>query len=172
MLKKYYIALVLSFPFLLQGQSFEYKVSSDSILIGNYIELSFIAENVDGNFEAPSFENVQIIGGPNTSNSIQIINGDQSSSTSWSYYIKPNEMGEIVLEPAFLVTDEKTYETDPIILNVYPNPDGIIENPKQKMDFSIFDDFDFPFSSPPAHPELDGLKKEKPKKSAKKLKRI
>jgi len=180
MLKKHYITLVLSLPFLLYGQSFEFKTSSDSILIGNYIELSFTAENVDGDFEAPTFENVEIVGGPNTSSSIQIINGDQTSSTTWSYYIKPNEMGEIVLDPAFLVTAEKTYETDPIILNVYPNPDGIIENPKQKMEFSIFDDFDFPFSNPqsnpqmnpPITPELDSAKKEKPKKPTKKLKRI
>ena len=172
MLKKYYITFVMSLPIILLGQSFEFKISTDSILIGNYIELSFIAENVDGDFEAPTFDNVEVVGGPNTSNSIQIINGDQSSSTSWSYYIKPNEMGETVLEPAFLVTEDKTYETDPIILNVYPNPDGIIENPRQKMEFSIFDDFAFPFSNPKSIPDLDGAKKKDSKKSKRKLKRL
>lgn len=167
MLKHYYFLLIIGFPFLLQGQSFEVEISNDSILIGNYIEVRFIAENVTGKFEAPAFENLEIIGGPNTSNSIEILNGDQSSKTSWSYFIRPSEMGETIIEPAFLVTDEKTFETDPIILNVYPNPDGIIENPKQERDFSIFDNFDFPFRSLPKEP-----KKEKPKKSKRKLKRI
>lgn len=167
MSKFFIIILTFSLPFYLKGQSYNVEVSNDSILIGNYIEVRFTAENIDGKFEAPNFNNIDVISGPNMSSSIEILNGDRSSKVTWSYYIQPNELGETILEPSFLVTEDKTYETEPLILNVYPNPEGIIINPKQSRESSFFDTFDFPFRS---SPEKD--KKKVPQRSKRKLKRI
>jgi len=161
------ILALLFAPFLALTQSFQASVSSDSILLGNYIELSFSAQDLDGTFERPDISQHVIISGPNTSQSIQIINGASSSNRSWSYMIDPTETGEIVIPPAYLVTDDKSYETDPIYINIYPNPEGIIEPPKRQSGFSLFDQFEMP-SYKKQIPKKDKTKK----KSKRKLKRL
>ena len=122
------------------GQSLTASVSSDSILIGNYIKLVYTVENIDGDFEAPQLRHLEILSGPNTSSSVQIINGDKTSKTSYSYYIKPTELGTITIPPAYLTAEGNTMETATLELNVYPNPDNIIVEPKS--DQSSFFDFD------------------------------
>ena len=87
------------------GQSLTASVSSDSILIGNYIKLVYTVENIDGDFEAPQLRHLEILSGPNTSSSVQIINGDKTSKTSYSYYIKPTELGTITIPPAYLTAE-------------------------------------------------------------------
>lgn len=160
------LALLLA-PFIAYNQSFKASISSDSILLGNYIELSFSAKDIDGTFESPDLSQLIIRSGPNTSQSVQIMNGNSSSSRTWTYMIEPTETGEIVIPPSYLVTTDETYETQPIILNVYPNPEGIITPPKTQSGFSFFDDFDFPFYN------KEVPKKEEPKKKSKrKLKRL
>lgn len=133
----------------LAAQNFEVVVSSDSVLLGNYIEVSFKAENLDGKFEAPETMGMDILSGPNTSSSIQIINGDRSSTSSYSYYLKPSDVGSYTIPPAYLITDEKTLETSPIVINVYPNPENIIIEPRMAEDNMFFDFDDFsPFTNP------------------------
>jgi len=138
------ISLALSCN-ILSSQSFTIEVSSDSILIGNYIEVSFRIENLEGKFEAPSFEGFTILSGPNLSSSMQFINGAASSSKTYSYYIQPKEIGLYTITPAYLDTEGSTLETDPTEINVYPNPNKIIEEPNKKSGHSIFDFDDFPF---------------------------
>jgi len=54
-----------------QDVKFTVAVSTDSILIGNYFEVTFSIENGDAkNFEAPAFQDFSIVGGPNQSSSL------------------------------------------------------------------------------------------------------
>lgn len=132
--------LMLLISVLVSGQDFQATVSSDSVLLGNYIEVSFIAENMDGEFEAPEFEDMKIVSGPNTSSSIQIINGDRSSKITYSYYVEPMEVGTYSIPPAYYVDGDETRETLPITINVYPNPENIMTSPP-----STSQDFFFQF---------------------------
>jgi len=162
------ISLLLAAPVV--GQSVELKVSADSILVGNYIKVEFVIENLDGDFEAPEFPNCSILSGPNMSSSIQIINGDKSSSLTYSYYIKPNQLGTTMIPPAFIVDGENTYETLPLELNVYPNPENILEEPKEENVGSFFEFKSFdPFQS--MSPREPAQSKE-PKKKKRKYKKI
>lgn len=171
-MKRFFLLSIVSFlcsnP--LSGQSFEVTVSTDSVLLGNYIEVSFKVENLEGSFEAPEITDMEIISGPNTSSSVQIVNGEKSSLLSYSYYIKPNDIGNYTIPPAYLVTDETTLETLPIVINVYPNPENIITNPQMAEDnfFFNFDDWS-PFSRPrtpktPTPPATPTKKKRKYKR--------
>ena len=72
---------------------FSMEVSGDSVLLGNYVELSYTIENAQGKFEPPSFEGLDIISGPNYSSSISINNGEMKSLESYSYYLAPPEVG-------------------------------------------------------------------------------
>jgi len=165
------ISLLLT-PFFVIGQSFDVSVSSDSILIGNYIELKYSAENIDGTFEAPLLEDFVIRSGPNLSSSVQIINSSTSSKRTWSYYVEPRMRGEIIIPPAYLVTDDKNYETEPVSINIFPNPDGIIEDPKSEDSF--FRTFELPSFMNELEPPKNAPKKEpiKKKKSSRQIKRI
>lgn len=171
MKKGIYVMSLLLVPLFMIGQSFEVSVSSDSILFGNYIELKFTAENIDGKFEAPLLDDFKIISGPNQSSSVQIINSSTTSMRTWSYYIEPRIEGEIIIPPAYLITDEKTHETDIIAINIYPNPEGIIESPKSNNSF--FQNFDFPMFNYEVEPPRTAPKNEPIKrKSSRQIKRI
>lgn len=112
-----------------QDPVFKVEVSSDSILVGNYFELVFTIENAEGKFDAPNLSEFDIIGGPNTSSSFSMINGRVTQSASYSYYLKPRDIGVFTIPPAFYETDETTLETIPIDIIAVPNPDGIIQQP-------------------------------------------
>ncbi|NNE25549.1 MAG: hypothetical protein HKN09_01780 [Saprospiraceae bacterium] len=146
----------------LSAQSFSAEVSSDSILLGNYIELRFKIENLEGEFEVPDLSDFMLLAGPNMSSSFQLLNGEMSSSKTYSYYIQPNDLGEYFIGPAYIVTGDKTYETKPVKISVYPNPQNIITPPDKQQEI-------FSFELPQA---IQIPEEKKQKKSKKKLKRI
>jgi len=152
-----------------QSQSLSVTVSSDSVLLGNYIKLEFKVENIDGQFEAPDLSTLEIISGPNTSSSIQIINGDKSSHTTYSYFVKPMELGTHIIAPAYLVAEEQTFETSPIEINIYPNPENLIMEPESQDNDSFFDLQDWgSFRSVPQAPKTPTTPT-KPKRKYKKI---
>lgn len=131
-----------------QEKSFSAQVSSDSILVGNYIEVTFTLLNIKGNFVAPDFEGMKIVGGPNHSSSMSSINGDVRQQVSYSYYVEPLEVGDYFIEPAFINESDTDWETQAIKVSVHPNPDGIIERPGMSQNFQfefgdLFDKDDF-----------------------------
>lgn len=141
---------------------FSVKVSNTSVLIGNYIEVTFTLKDAAGaQFEAPTFEGFDIVGGPNQSSSFSMINGETTQSTSYTYFLQPKDVGNYYLEPAFIQAAGETLETQPIEIIVLENPDGIIEKPKSKapnrmelFQFPNDDFFNFPnpeelFNLPP-----------------------
>ena len=151
-----------------EGANFKAEVSTDSVLLGNYIEVTFTLENANmEDFQAPTFEGFQIISGPNQSSSFSMVNGKVSQQASYSYYLEPRDIGNYYIPPASVSTGEQVLETIPIEIMVAPNPDGIIQQPNNRResfgsDFFGRNDFfsrDF-FGNPPAQST--------PKKKAKK----
>lgn len=137
---------------------FTVKVSSDSVLLGNYITVTFTLENANmEDFQAPNFKDFKIISGPNQSSSFSMINGKVSQKASYSYYLEPTDIGNYYIPPASVSTSEQVLETQPIEILVAPNPDGIIQNQPIKQesfgsDFFGRNDFfsrDF-FGTPPS----------------------
>ena len=122
----------------LLGQDINLKieVSSDSVLMGNYIEVRFTIENGGGDFEAPLFDGFDILSGPNTSSSFSMINGKVSQEASYTYIIKPVREGQLYIEPAYFTSGEMVLETEPLGIMVHPNPAGIKDNStfKQRLD--------------------------------------
>lgn len=101
-----------------------------------------------GNFNAPTFENFNIVSGPNTSTSMSFMNGRMSQSVAYTYYLEPKDIGNYYIQPASIETSEEVLETVPLEIMVVPNPDGIKQNPQQRQrSNSLFDDF---FSQPPS----------------------
>ena len=166
MKKLTFTILTFVFSTFMWGQDikFEVQISSDSILVGNYFEIRFSVENIKGKFEAPTFQDFQVISGPNQSSSMQIINGEMTQSYSYSYFLKPQEIGNYSIPPAYLVLEEdEVLETPPIDILVVPNPDGIIQKPDldSKSYFNPFPNNDRMFDRFKPKPKKKKLKEKK-----------
>jgi hypothetical protein len=69
--------------------SIKVEVSADTIPVGEIVEVTYTIENGDGEFEAPDFNGLPVISGPNTSSSFVYQNGKMSSSQSYTYLFRP-----------------------------------------------------------------------------------
>ncbi|MEM1325068.1 MAG: BatD family protein [Bacteroidota bacterium] len=137
--------LLLLSGYALFGQNennFSAQVSTDSVLFGNYFKLTFSLENVNSkDFQAPDFEEFKIVSGPLSSSRTTIINGERSQSTSYTYYLSPNDIGTYYVAPATVDVDGEIWSSEPIEIHVYPNPDGIVQKPEEAKTNSLFDNF-------------------------------
>lgn len=109
---------------------FSVKVSTDSVLLGNYFQVTFTLENAQGDqFEPPAFDAFEVVSGPNVSSSFSMVNGKVTQSLSYSYYLEPRDIGNYYILPAAIQADGKVLETQPLEILVVPNPDGIKQSP-------------------------------------------
>ncbi|MCB0661132.1 MAG: BatD family protein [Saprospiraceae bacterium] len=150
----------------LQAQSqknpvFTVEINRDSVLMGNAFKVTFLLENGKGlNFQVPEFKDFEVVGGPNQSSSFSMVNGDVSQKMSYSFFLSPKMEGSFFIEPASIEVGGKVLETLPMEVNVYPNPDGII----QQDDEVIQHNMDFFFRDNDEHPQP---KMEEPQKKRK-----
>lgn len=158
--------MLLSEAIYSQDEGFYLQLNSDTILAGNVLEVAFIANNVAGQFEGPDMEGINVVSGPNTSTSMSMINGSVSQYASYSYGIYLEDIGEIIIPPAYLVTKEGTLETEPTSIIVLPNPEGIIEQPPSQSGI-----YQFSFPNPRGQQKED-KKKSTSKKKKRKLRKI
>ncbi len=151
MKKQWFLCILFSGCILLShGQGdpkFTVEVSTDSVLLGNYIHVSFRLENAKGTeFVAPVFEGFSVISGPNVSSSFSMMNGEVTQSVAYNYYLEPKDIGNFYISPASIDVGESILETMPIEILVVPNPDGIIQKPepsRNNLNFNM-EGFEFP----------------------------
>jgi hypothetical protein len=153
-------------PFLASGQrepAFTVEVSTDSVLLGNMVKVTFKLENVPGaKFEAPEFTDFRLLAGPNMNSSFSMVNGISTQSVSYTFYLEPTEIGVFYIPPAFVETQGKVLETAPLPIKVAPNPDNIrqkIVEDDARIRFQ-WDNFGFP-AIPDGEPAVQPSKKRK-----------
>lgn len=149
-----------------QDEGFYLELSSDTILAGNVLQLNFIANNVSGQFEAPDLKGLNVVSGPNTSSSMSMVNGSITQHATYSYGVYFEDIGEVIIPPAFYLTKEGTLETEPTSIMIMPNPEGIIEQPPSQS--GLFQ-FNFPNSPKVKKEENKKLKTDKKKRKLKKI---
>ncbi len=123
------------------------SVNRDSILLGNTLSLTVTVEGStikDINLDLPA--NLQLINGPYQSSNMVMVNGDISQTSSYTYVIKPIEIGTDIIPPILVTTEDLTVETQPIQVDIYPNPTNIKQQELRDSPFSSqlqfnFDDF-------------------------------
>ena len=79
-------------------------------------------ENLSGNFEPPAFEYFDIIAGPNSSSQMRIMNGEFYQKLTYSYYLKPVEIGQLTIESASIYSEDEVYFTDELSIHVMDQP--------------------------------------------------
>ncbi len=113
-----------------QETNFTVNVNNDSILLGNRFSVTFSLKNGQGeDFFFPEFTGFVKVGGPNMSSQMNIINGAVSQSVQYTYLLEAHEVGDYYIEPASVKVGDGYLETPPILVRVFPNPEGIIQSP-------------------------------------------
>ena len=116
-----------------QSASFTVEVSTDTLLMGNLLEVRYSVENAKGDFESPDFEGFDLVSGPNVSSRFSMINGKTSQQASYTYYLSPVSTGVIEIAPARITSDGMTMETTTVQIVVLENPGGEVQRPGQLM---------------------------------------
>ena len=104
---------------------FSVEVSASEVALGNYFEITFTLENIQGGqFQEPDFSDFHILAGPNTRSNMTIVNGAVSQTLAYSYYLEPKEIGNYFISSASIEAGETILETPPVEIIVIPNPNG------------------------------------------------
>jgi len=136
--------LIIVNCYLVIGQEpvFSVSISPDTILMGNSFRVEYKIENAARpDFQPPTFEDFKIVGGPNQSSSMMMVNGEVTQSVTYSYYLEPAMEGQFYLPPAKAVLTDNTLFTEPLEVIVLPNPEGIIQQPETTSSFGWDSDF-------------------------------
>ncbi len=75
-------------------------------------------ENVRGNVESPDFSDFDVVFGPSQSSSMQIVNGQQSSTLTISYTLKPRSVGKFTIPASKASAQGKVYTSRAIEIEV------------------------------------------------------
>ncbi len=103
------------------SQSVRFVAATDAkqIVQDNYFQVSFTLENANGQgFQAPAFDDFDVVGGPSQSTQMTIINGRTSQKLSYSYVLTSSKPGRYTLGSARIIVDGKEYKTEPITIEV------------------------------------------------------
>jgi hypothetical protein len=100
------------------------------------VSLTFSGPSINNlsNFSPPSFENFMILSGPNQSTSIQIINGAQSASLTYSFVLQAKSVGTFTIGSASITQSGKTYKSNSLVI---PVQKGQPKNQQQKNNDEI-----------------------------------
>ena len=132
----FYFLLVT--PRLVFAQEFTASVDETTVSENDRFQVSFTFSgstiNNLSNFSPPSFENFMILSGPNQSTSIQIINGAQSASLTYSFVIQAKSIGTFTIGLASIEQNGTTYKSDPLKISVVKgNPKPQQKNNDQQV---------------------------------------
>ena len=114
----FYYFLVLGI-FTIQGQvSFEAKVSKKRLGLNERLRIDFEMNENGDNFNPPNFINFHVVSGPQQSVSRSWVNGVQSFSKTYTYFLTPKKKGKIVLGQAEVNINGEVYKTSPIEIEI------------------------------------------------------
>ncbi len=105
------------------AQAVEFTASAkSSVQVGEQFRLIYTVNEQVDRFEGPDFEGFNMLSGPNqsTSQSYQFINGkvSQSFQVTYTYYLQASKEGTFNINPAKIISEGKTYESNSLTINV------------------------------------------------------
>ena len=108
------------------------------------------------------------------SSSFSMMNGAVTQTISYTYILRPKDVGNYFIEPASIKAGDNYLETVPLEVMVVPNPDGIIQKPGAQERGNPFGAFEDMFDSSDFLRRMPGMPSEsvpreevKPKKKKK-----
>ena len=118
-LKLYFFCFFVTLTFNLQAQvSFDAKVSKKRLGLNERLRIDFEMNENGDNFNPPPFKNFQIISGPQQAVSRSWVNGVQSFSKTYTYFLTPRSKGNFTIGQAEVTINGEIYKTSPIEIEV------------------------------------------------------
>ena len=103
----------------LKGQPLvKVEVSSDTIAVGELVEVTYAIENAEGQFNMPDLKGLPIVSGPNSSSSFMYQNGKMSSYQSYSFSLLASEEGILLIPKTTYVVDKEITSIEPVTIVV------------------------------------------------------
>ena len=117
MIKKVYIFLlfITSWAFA-QNPNFYSQVSKTKVTVAEVFQVAFTLEGQGANLVLPNFKDFDVYSGPNQSQSMSMVNGNFSQSTTISLFIAAKKEGKFTIGPASVTAGGQKLETKPIII--------------------------------------------------------
>lgn len=101
------------------AQSFSCVVSKQEVAVGERFKISYRIENMQArDFRAPDFDGFSVVGGPMQSQNMTVVNGAMSQSTEISYYLSAQRAGKITIQPASIVSGNRTVKSNSVEIDV------------------------------------------------------
>ena len=94
------------------------EVSADTVMMGELVELTYTIENGHGKLIPPDLSSMPIVSGPNTASSMVYENGKMSSSQSYSYILRPDKAGQLIVPETQYLENGDTIRLEPITIVV------------------------------------------------------
>ena len=118
----------------LQGQvTFEAKVSKKRLGLNERLRVDFQMNENGDNFAPPAFTDFQVVSGPQQAVSRSWVNGVQSFSKTYTYFLTPKKKGILKLGQAEVTISGEVYKTSPVEIQVTeavkkPNDPNNVDN--------------------------------------------
>lgn len=98
---------------------FEATTDSKQVPLGEVFEVKFTLNNAQGTgFSPPVFSDFAVVGGPNRMNSMTMVNGNATSSESYSYVLQAKREGKFSIGSASVLVKGQTLSTTPLSMEV------------------------------------------------------
>ncbi len=101
-----------------QTPSFIAQVSKNKVAIGEVFQVAFTLNGSGSNLVYPAFNDFDIYSGPNQSQSMSMVNGTISQSTTLSLFIAAKKEGRFTIGAASVMSGNQKLETKPIVIEV------------------------------------------------------
>ena len=124
----------MGFNFLIEAQvTFEAKVSKRRLGLNERLRIDFEMNENGDNFNPPSFSNFQVVSGPQQAVSRSWVNGVQSFSKTYTYFLTPKIKGKVTIGQAVVTIGGEIYKTTPVEIEVTnsvkkPNDPNNVDN--------------------------------------------
>ena len=106
------------FPASAQSTGYSVELSADTVQLGENFQLNIRSKNIEGEFKIPDLSPFQIVGGPNSSTSISITNGEVERSASTKYTLRAKKPGSYSIGPSYIIGNKDSTFIPPLELVV------------------------------------------------------
>lgn len=118
-----YLLLLLAFVcsgviVVAQDVQFTAATSHTNVATGDRFQIEFKINSKISGFTPPNLSNFRVLSGPNQSTNMSWVNGQTSTSLSYSYVLMAIKEGSFTISPAKVVVNGKTYQSNSIEITV------------------------------------------------------
>ncbi|HSC53953.1 MAG TPA: BatD family protein [Phnomibacter sp.] len=140
LLSTFLLCAALLAGIIMQAQvSWQLRASSHVVNMHDQVQVTYTLQSaISDNFREPKFSDWQITGGPMTSSSTSIDSRGKTMLMEISYFLSPKHTGKCVVPAAQIVVNNKTYESNKLVIEVLPAKKGSAVTEQQSSNSNEF----------------------------------